>query len=505
MEKTLLIRADASVVMGTGHVMRMVALAQAWRQSGGEVVFLCSDIPPPLVQRIREEDFPIERITAAPGSFDDLEDTTAAVSRNAACGRPISVALDGYQFGADFQLGLKETGCRLLVVDDCGHAGAYHADIVLNQNISAREELYARRDEGTELVLGPRFALLRREFVDHRGWVRTIPNQAKKLLVTLGGTDADNVTKRVIDALAGSDLEVKVAVGGNNPHLPSLRQAAKAAIGGKTRVELVVNESDMPSLMQWADMAVAAGGSTCWELAFTGLPPLFIILAENQEENAHELERQGFGLCIGRHWDFDADAFRLAINRLAADSTLRAGFAARGRDMVDGLGARRVASLLKGEADFVLHSVTQADCDLLWEWANDPATRANSFDSAPIPWEQHKEWCHAKLQDPRCSFWIAENADFGKIGVVRFDRHDSEATISVALAPHARGRGYGKKLISSACDRVFASSEVNLVRALIKPANKASVRAFESAGFRQDAGAMVKGQPAEQYLLHRNS
>jgi RimJ/RimL family protein N-acetyltransferase len=153
--------------------------------------------------------------------------------------------------------------------------------------------------------------------------------------------------------------------------------------------------------------------------------------------------------------------------------------------------------------DLELGPVTEGDCELLWEWANDPATRANSFNSAPISLVQHKEWFHAKLQDSQCSFWIATNGRLGKIGVVRFDCHDSEATISVALAPHARGKGYGKKLIFSACGRIFASSGVDLVRALIKPANKASVRAFEDAGFLQDAGTMVKGQPAEQYLLHR--
>jgi RimJ/RimL family protein N-acetyltransferase len=374
---------------------------------------------------------------------------------------------------------------------------------VLNQNISAREELYAQCDKTTQLLLGPRFALLRREFADHRGWTRNIPERATKLLVTLGGADADNVTKKVIDALGGSGLEVKVVVGGSNPHLEVLRQAAEAATTGATCVELIVNTSDMLGLMQWADVAVAAGGSTSWEIAFTGLPALFIILAENQEENALELERQGFGLCIGRHLDFDADAFRLSINCLADDTALRADFAAHGRGMVDGLGAHRVVSLLKGEPDLELQSVAEVDFELLWEWANDPATRANSFESSPIPFEQHKEWCHAKLNDPKCSLWIATNAYFGKIGVVRFDRHDSEATISVALAAHVRGRGYGKKLIASACDQIFASSEVNLVRALIKPANKASVRAFESAGFLQDAGTTVKGQPAEAYLLHR--
>jgi UDP-2,4-diacetamido-2,4,6-trideoxy-beta-L-altropyranose hydrolase len=118
---------------------------------------------------------------------------------------------------------------------------------------------------------------------------------------------------------------------------------------------------------------------------------------------------------------------------------------------------------------------------------------------------RHKEWFHAKLQDSLCRLWMATKKKLGKIGVVRFDCHDSEATISVVLAPHARGRGYGKKLISSACDRFFASSGVDLVRALIKPENKASVRAFEGAGFLRDTGTMVESQPAELYLLHRTS
>ena len=505
MQKTLLIRVDANVGMGTGHVMRMIALAQAWRQSGGEAVFLCSDITPPLEQRIQQEDFQLEKISATSGCVDDLEATMAAVSRIAKGNQSLAVALDGYQFCAGFQLGVKKAGCRLLVVDDYGHADAYHADIVLNQNISAREELHSRRNDGTQLLLGPRFALLRREFVDHRGWVRAIPNEAKKLLVTLGGADAENVTKKVIDALAGSALEVKVVVGGSNPHLPSLRQAAEAASGGETRVELVLNAPEMPALMQWADMAVAAGGSTSWELAFTGLPSLFIILADNQEANARELERRGFGLCLGRHSEFDAGTLRKALDYLADDSALRAKFAACGKDMVDGRGARRVVSVLEGDEDLELGPVTEADCGLLWEWANDPATRANSFDSAPIPLERHKEWFRAKLQDHHCRFWMATNKNLGKIGVVRFECNGAEATISVSLAPQARGKGYGKKLIRSSCERMFASSEIDLVRALIRPANKASVCAFEGAGFSRDADTMVKGQPAEQFLLHRTS
>jgi UDP-2,4-diacetamido-2,4,6-trideoxy-beta-L-altropyranose hydrolase len=503
MGNPLLIRADAGIAMGTGHVMRMIALAQAWRDDGGDAVFLCAGITPALEQRIRDEKLQLEKFAVAPGTRDDLVAASAAVSRHAADGCFVAVALDGYQFNADFQFGLKQTGCRLLVVDDYGHCDHYHADWVLNQNISACEEIYSKRAIDTGLLLGPKFALLRREFMAKRVAAHVGPDKARKLLVTLGGADADNVTKKVIDALAGTGLEVCVAVGGSNPHLPSLREAAEDVSRGATKVDLVVNSNDMPQLIAWADMAVAAGGSTSWELAYLGVPALFILLAPNQQKNALELERQGFGICLGDHSKLDIHLLREALDRLSGDAGLRAAFAARGREIVDGLGARRVVSLLSNADGIDLRPVSEVDFRVIWEWANDPATRANSFDSAAIPWEQHREWCQSKMNDARCSFWIASNHDLEQVGVVRFDCEHGEVTISLSVAPHARGMGYGRKIIESACDRVFQSSAANLVRALIKPTNKASIKAFERAGFHRDVGTRVKGQPAEQYLLHR--
>lgn len=106
MPSTLLIRADASVSMGTGHVMRMIALAQAWQDEGGEAVFLCAEITPALEARLKEEGFLLEKIHAFPGSRKDLEATCTAIARYGPDSIP--VALDGYQFDADFQLGLKK-------------------------------------------------------------------------------------------------------------------------------------------------------------------------------------------------------------------------------------------------------------------------------------------------------------------------------------------------------------------------------------------------------------
>jgi len=489
--------------MGTGHLMRMIALAQAWRETGGDIVFVCAEITGDLESRICGENLRVEKSSVVPGSHADLEATYALIARYSADNLTVAVALDGYQFDAEFQHGLKAAGCRLLAVDDYGHADFYCADFVLNQNVSACESLYAKRSSDTRLLLGPKYSLLRREFAKLRGWERRIPDRAGKLLVTLGGADADNLTEKVIGALAGASFEIKVAVGGSNPHLDSLLQATRRATSAATRVELVVNPLDMPDLMAWADIAVTAGGSTCWELALAGLPSLLIILAENQARSTRELERQGFGCCLGKYDDFDAGVFRQALESLAADKDRRAGFAARGREMVDGFGAQRVVSFLSGIEEFGLRPVTEADFELLWRWVNDPVTRDNSFESGPIPWDRHESWCQTKLHDPQCHFLVVASAQLGEMGCVRFDLNHREATISVSLSPHARGRGLGARVIARACERMFSAADAKTVHAFIKPDNAASIAAFKKAGFRRQALTTVKGLPAEHLLLQR--
>ncbi len=370
-------------------------------------MFLCAEITKTLEEQIEAIGFPLEKTTTALGSQPDLQRTVSVLTDSTRGNSACAVALDGYQFKADFQLGLKNAGCRLLVMDDFGHSDFYHADFVLNQNISARPDLYGKRGNNTELLLGPRYALLRPEFLESRAQTREIPRRAQRLLVTMGGADPDNVTLKVIEALHDSGFDVRVVVGGSNPHLPVLRQAANAASKGATSVELVINASNMPELMRWADIAIAAGGSTSWELAFMGLPTLFVILADNQKESTLELERHGFGVCLGEQAKLGKDRLRGAIEALSGDHERRMAFATRGRQIVDGLGADRVVALLRDTKRLQLGAVTESDLGLVWDWANDATTRASSFQSEPISWEEHQRWGQTKIADPNCYFWIA--------------------------------------------------------------------------------------------------
>jgi UDP-2,4-diacetamido-2,4,6-trideoxy-beta-L-altropyranose hydrolase len=339
MQRTLLIRADAGVAMGTGHVMRMIALAQAWQDKGGNVVFLSAELTPALVDRLKSEHFLVQEVDAVSGSSEDLKITSSAI---AGFGDDVAfVALDGYQFNADFQIGIKNAGARLLVMDDYGHASFYHADVVLNQNVTACEAMYANRSSYTRLLLGTQFTLLRREFLKYRGLWRVVSAPPRKVLVTLGGTDPANFTQRIIEVLAEENLHVKAVVGGSNPHLESLRQCVERIRNKPACIELLVNPQDMPELIYSADLAFAAGGSTVWELFFLGLPSVLFKTTDNQSGVTEYLARHGLAIVPESGTD-PREALKSLVASPCMTKEILETISTRCSKVVDGYGCERV-------------------------------------------------------------------------------------------------------------------------------------------------------------------
>jgi UDP-2,4-diacetamido-2,4,6-trideoxy-beta-L-altropyranose hydrolase len=255
--------------------------------------------------------------------------------------------VDGYHFDANYQQAIKQANLRLLFIDDYGHASHYYADLVLNQNIYAGESLYANREPYTRLLLGTSYALLRREFWKWRGWRREIPEIARKVLVTLGGGDPDNVTLKVIQALQQVEihgLEAIIVIGGSNPHQETLKtQIANA----HCPIQLERNVTDMPALMAWADVAISAGGSTCWELAFMGLPSLILVLAENQQKAVAVLSQQGIMINLGAGTSSEPCYIRQVTAELLPAPHTRHAMMQKSQGIVDGMGAKRTASYLQ--------------------------------------------------------------------------------------------------------------------------------------------------------------
>lgn len=495
-DQNLVIRTDAGTRIGTGHLMRCLALAQAWQDSGGRVIFIMATEVPALEARLKSEGMEIVHLSAPPGTADDAIQS-ADLARQS--GAPWFV-LDGYQFGPDYQRLIKEVGMHLLFIDDNGHADHYYADWVLNQNLHADVGLYPNREAYTRFLLGTRYALLRREFLRRETQKREVPEVARKVLVTLGGSDPDNVTLRVIQALQqvrADGLEAAIVVGAGNPHYAELQSAA-----GETgpHVRLEWNVANMPALLAWADIALAAAGTTSWELAFAGLPNLLLVLADNQRLIAERLDRSGAALNMGWHENLSPADIARVVTRLLGAAGLRAEMAHRGRELVDGEGVGRVLMPLRGKM-LRLRRLREGDCKLLWEWANDPEVRAAAFSSNPVPWKEHVQWFVRKLHDTNCYLSIALDDQDTPVGQVRFDViKEDEAEIDVSIDRNKRGLRYGGMLISTAVEELFRATPVRAVHAFIKPENKGSIRAFENARFKRLEMQTVKGNTAMHYL-----
>lgn len=495
----LYIRADANRQIGAGHIMRCIALAQAWQVQGGEVTFISHCESDALKERIQSEGFRFIALDHVCLNSSDLMNTLA-ILKNEINDQKIWLVLDGYHFTTEYQKTIRDEGIRLLVIDDMNHLPHYHADILLNQNIHAPELKYCC-DEDTTILLGTRYLLLRREFLKYLDFKRPIPDRAKNILVTLGGADPDNVTLIVIKALKLLDdpeIEVKIVLGPTNPHRNTLEQALASA---HFLHSLLSNPSNMPGLMAWADVVISAGGSTCWELAFMGVPAIVLVLAENQNDNADGLEQAGIAINLGRFDQVTYGKISNALIRLLNNSDLSRRMSRSGQQLVDGNGCSQVMQVIfdSGNTNYGgrlrIRLATMLDAVPLWQLANDPNMRINAFHPDPILFDDHVEWLKGKLTSHDTRIFILE-LDGEVVAQVRYDRVDADtAEIDFTVVPALRGKGLGTKALILTSRPAFIELGAKHLVGRAFDSNLLSACAFIKAGFiRVTKGDQMHGQ-----------
>ena len=455
MTATLLVRADGGGPMGAGHVMRQLALAQAWARPGARVVLATAHLADEPAARWRGEGFEVRQLPGRP-------DRDAAVLLEVASEvEPAWVSFDGYHLTPSLQEAVVGSGRRLLVVDDHGAQGRYLADVIVDQNLGATAADYGDRRSGSVVLLGPGYALLRREF-GREVPARTFASRGPlRVLLTLGGgpdrTLLDVIRAGVHDAPCATEV---VEVGAGMPVV------------------------DMAALMASCDLAVSAAGSTCWELCATGLPAALVVTAPNQAPLAARLADHGAAVHLGPSAEVTSERVTAYVKGLARDPGQRAVMAAAGRALVDGRGADRVVAVMRSR-ELALRGAVAGDARRLWEWANDPDVRANAFSPQPIPWTSHQAWLSARLRDPACRIYIAEHGG-RPLGQIRFERNreaPGRIEVDVSLAAGSRRAGWGSALIRAGMEQLRAEGFEGTVHALVKAVNVASVRAFAGADF----------------------
>jgi len=336
-----MIRADASMAIGTGHMMRCLALAKAWQNAGGIATWLTAESIPALDQRLLREGIDHSRIEVAAGTVDDAEQAVdEARRRNAAW-----VVVDGYRFFPDYITRLKRAGLRVIFMDDDGRFDSYPTDVVLNQNISASVAMYGKREAYTRLLLGSEYVLLRPEFLAETP-IHDVPTIGRKVLITMGGSDPENVSRKALLAmkLVKNDCEVRVVVGGGNPRGSELQ-----ALAGQLNlpVQIECRPENMAPIMRWANVAISAAGSTCWELAYMGVPSIVIALSSEQRGIAEGLSKAEIAVSLGWHANLSEERIADALCSLLIDQRRRLAMSERGRKLIDGRGAARVVQFLQ--------------------------------------------------------------------------------------------------------------------------------------------------------------
>lgn len=500
----LFIRADASSSIGTGHVMRMLALAQAWKErTTRSPVFVCADIPAATRKRLESEGVLLSRITGEAGSLQDMRQTQDVIRHHVVNDaiEDVWIVTDGYAFGESYQSCFRKSGCHVMVVDDYNHLNRYSCDILLNQNFGSEHYNYNCTRE-TTVLRGPAFAMLRHEF---RGSLQYLvmaePHElvnTVKLLVTMGGADQHDVTGLVLRALRawpGAPFEIRVVIGAAYEHHEIL---SGLAADSPHQVIILNTVDDMAALINWADLAVTAGGSTCWELLAMGVPMAAVILAENQRSLVEKLAQAGVAMNLGWYHALTENAIREAVGELAGATDRRKQMSIKGRQLVDGLGCERILSVMMGESVF-LREARASDMEWWHELANEAGTRAASFTPDIIAVSDHARWYTDRLSEAQSMLCVAEDRGT-RIGILRFEINPINGyVISIAVAPEARGRGYGKKMIKAGTARLAERFGVDKVMAFIKPDNTASIRAFEGADYHFKGIGEVRGQPAAMY------
>ena len=506
-EDTLIaFRADASLQIGSGHVVRCLTLADELRSQGAECHFVCREHPGHLCDVIEERGFKVHRLPLDAQETGSLNlDTDCALwlgtswqQDAASCATifakhpPACLVVDHYaldhRWETSVMAGLGATP-RLLVIDDLADR-RHVADLLLDQNLGRTEEDYKGLvPETSRLLVGPHYAMLRPEFREWRERSlsrRTEQSKLKRLLINLGGVDKDNITGQILGQLNAcnlpDDLEIEVVMGATAPWRDAIIAQAEA-MRWVTRV--AVNADDIARRMAEADLAIGAAGSTAWERCCLGLPTMIVILADNQHGIAEALAENGAASIL------DLPNLGVSLSTWLiklAEPEILSRISGQAAELVDGQGVGRVRLEIQHLDNPRLRAMQEFDLERVLAWRNHPEIRRHMYTQRPIPLEEHRAWFEHVRKDSQRHLLIYEQNQnpSGFVSLAIEDVQECTAVWGFYLAPEApRGSG----LVLGQCTLHYAFNILGLRKLYgeVLAGNERSQKFHQKLGFRHEA------------------
>lgn len=304
-------------------------------------MFIMSPLPQNIEKLFDSNGFGRQYVYVEPGSSHDAEIVLETVK---GCNASWLIA-DGYWFDSHFQQTVYSDRFGLMLIDALGAPQKNYAHILLNANLYANENYYALRDPATKLLLGLEYLPLRPEFLSFTPRDRYTPLQVNNVLISLGGSDPDNVSQVILEVLLTSfpELHYTVIIGPGNENLDSL-QKIEADHAKKINLEHVPD--NLPELMNNSDIAILAGGSTVWEAIYMGLPCILTSFADNQVRVCTALDHRGLALYSG-HFNGNLPAKLIHdFKKLLSSSKVYTKLSNTGKMLIDGKGATKIVDAM---------------------------------------------------------------------------------------------------------------------------------------------------------------
>ena len=291
--KVAVLRADASSSIGVGHVMRSLSLGEALLDEGFGVELVSFELAPSLQSLATSCGIEVVELSCAPRSSEDAQ---FVLQRNANL-----AVIDGYEFSREFFSVLEASSTPFAVVDDNAETNAQSPSAVINQNPHASASMYAHLQGEPKMLLGLQYAMVRKEVREVAAM--NLPSHEGEVFVAMGGADFLGLTAPIVEALAKTGLQIRVAVGHANTQRAHIQKLADQ-LGNVTLIE----QQGYVSCLASAHVAVLAAGSSLWEACAVGTPSIGLVVADNQFASANAAKKLGFTRVVDCRVRFNVDA-----------------------------------------------------------------------------------------------------------------------------------------------------------------------------------------------------
>lgn len=495
-------RVDASIVIGSGHVMRCLSLAEYLKDNGADVFFICRKYPGDLIKKIIKKGFQVFELKETGNSkFDtklfhshwlgvsqkiDAFESKEILVRI----KPNWLVVDHYALDQEWEKELKHISGKIMVIDDLADR-KHDCDILLDQTCGRKQKHYTNLVPKTcRLIVGAQYSLLRPEFLEWRRYSlkRRVNPELKSLLISMGGVDDQNHTEDVLHQLMLCSLpnqfKITVVLGALAPHLDSVTIKAKQL---SCEVIIKVDVDNMAEIMANSDAAIGAAGTTSWERCCLGLPTIQIIVAENQMFLAKSLAKHNAAIILEPNASL-TDLIRNPLEWMKPVSTS----ASR---LTDGTGVGKVSSEMinlaaKSKTFFGVDLINYVELNsedqaYVLKMRNNPAVKKWMYTQEEISQKQHQEFMD-KLKGDRKRLYFLVRYKCEVIGCINFSDIGVNNSVKFGIFsnPFLENKGAGGILESLASDYAFYKLNVSKIRLEVFSSNTRAINFYNKKGFK---------------------